>query len=598
MGRTRGLSLLAVLFLAAAIPALGAEGGRGMAACETLAADENGARDPARWRALALSLEKSAQDSKGTEAVEALYAAAFSRERAFRFSVEPKDFEESLRIYGKVASIPEETEYADDALFRLGLLHEGRADTASAKKAWERLIRQVPGGDMVDAAKRRLAETGKATLVHSVRFWSAPTYTRVVVDLATPSGYEIGALPADPQLGKPARIFLDVLRATIGKECDDCLPVADGLVTQVRAGQNTADRVRVVLDLDGPARFSAFPLVEPARLVVDVFRTETTAPADADLVADLIARMGDNASADGTTGSIGEKPTRHSVEIVRKPKTSPPAKTGRQPSERKTTAPPSAPRRETPPALASHSMEGTKAEPTVPKASTGKSSLVKELRIVIDPGHGGQDPGAIGVNGLKEKEVTLAVAKELRRLIKGRIPCKILLTREDDRTLSLSQRTAAANAFGADLFVSIHANAARNRSARGIETYYLDRASDRSARRVAAQENQTTEDRVAETEHILADVLLGMKMPESRRLARTIQEAIVAKVAKEFGAVRDLGVKRAPFYVLTGAVMPSVLVETAFLSNAEEARLLKSEKYRGKVAEAMADAVETFAQGI
>ena len=595
MRRTRGLSFLAVLFLAAAMPALGAEGGRGMAACETLAADENGARDPARWRSLALSLEKSAQHVKGVGAVEALYAAAFSRERAFRFSVESKDFEESVRVYGKVASIPGETEYSDDALFRLGLLHEGRGDTASAKNAWERLIRQVPGGDMVEAARRRLAETGKATLVHAVRFWSAPTYTRVVVDLATPTGYEIGSLPADPQLGKPARVFLDVLRATIGKECNGFLPVADGLVTQVRAGQNAADRVRVVLDLDGPARFSAFPLVEPARLVVDVFRTETTAPADADLVAALIARMGENASMDGAR-EVGQKPVRQAAK-VRKPGTESRAETGTS-SERITAAPPPTPKKGSPTAPPSSPGAGRGFKSAAPEVARKISPPIKELRIVIDPGHGGQDPGAIGVNGLKEKEVTLAVAKELRRLIKGRIPCKILLTREDDRTLSLSQRTAAANAFGADLFVSIHANAARNRSARGIETYYLDRASDRSARRVAAQENQTTEDRVAETEHILADVLLGMKMPESRRLARTIQEAIVAKVAKEFGAVRDLGVKRAPFYVLTGAVMPSVLVETAFLSNAEEARLLKNEKYRGKVAEAMADAVETFAQGI
>jgi N-acetylmuramoyl-L-alanine amidase len=587
MGRVPGLLLLAALFLSAAMHASGAESGRGMAACETLAADEVGARDPARWRTLALSLEKSSQDMKGADFVESLYAAAFARERAFRFSMLSKDFEESVRIYGKVADIPGESEYADDALFRLGLLHEGRGDTASAKVAWERLIRQVPGGDMVEAAKRRIAETGKSTLVRSVRTFSAPAYTRVVVDLTTPTGYEIGALPPDPQLDKPARIFLDILRAKIGKDCDDCLPVADGLVTQVRAGQNAADRVRVVLDLDGTARFSAFPLIEPARLVVDVFRTESADPTDADLVADLIAHMGDNGAP------------RNTVDKTVRPANEPPAgRGGKRSPPQMETAPPGGLERETPPPLPLPSSKDGRgsAKPAVRLTASGKAA--KELRIVIDPGHGGQDPGAIGVNGLQEKDVTLAVAKELRRQLKGRIPCRILLTREDDRTLSLSQRTAAANAFDADLFVSIHANAARNRSARGIETYYLDRASDRSARRVAAQENQTTEDRVAETEHILADVLLGLKLPESRRLARTIQEAIVAKVAGEFGAVRDLGVKRAPFYVLTGAVMPSVLVETAFLSNAEDAKWLKSETYRGKVAEAMADAVETFVRDI
>ncbi len=218
-------------------------------------------------------------------------------------------------------------------------------------------------------------------------------------------------------------------------------------------------------------------------------------------------------------------------------------------------------------------------------------------RVVVDPGHGGKDPGALGPGGLKEKDLTLAIAVELAEFLRRDAGYEVRLTRDRDATLSLEERTAIANAFGADLFVSIHVNASPSAAAMGVETYYLERASDRASRRLAARENGSSEAGVAAVEHILADVILTSKTRESRRLATAIQHTLVGHLSQAYGPVRDLGVKRAPFYVLTGAVMPAVLVEAAFLSNPEEAKRLADPAYRREAALAVARGVRQFLEG-
>jgi N-acetylmuramoyl-L-alanine amidase len=221
----------------------------------------------------------------------------------------------------------------------------------------------------------------------------------------------------------------------------------------------------------------------------------------------------------------------------------------------------------------------------------------QRLRIAVDAGHGGKDPGAVGPKGLKEKDVTLAIAKELGRSLRATLRCEVKLTRDRDVFRSLEERTAIANAFGADLFISVHVNANRSPRAEGIETYYLDRASDRAARRLAARENASGETDLAEIEHILKDVLLTSKIRESRRLAKTLQAALVSGIAQAYGSVRDLGVKRGPFYVLTGAAMPAVLVETSFITHPRESKRLRDAAYLRTTAQAMAKGVERFVEG-
>ncbi|MFH1148591.1 MAG: N-acetylmuramoyl-L-alanine amidase [Pseudomonadota bacterium] len=215
--------------------------------------------------------------------------------------------------------------------------------------------------------------------------------------------------------------------------------------------------------------------------------------------------------------------------------------------------------------------------------------------IVLDPGHGGKDCGAIGSNGLREKDITLKVAKKLKEKIRKLGDCRVILTREKDRFLALEERTAIANAKECDLFVSIHANAAPNKDARGIETYILNVGTDDNAMRVAARENATSTRNISDLQKILADLMLNSKINESYRLAEHVQNTMVAELSKTYDHVNNLGVKQAPFFVLIGARMPCVLVEISFLSNPSEAELLKKDEYLEEIACHLAGGIQKYA---
>jgi len=217
-------------------------------------------------------------------------------------------------------------------------------------------------------------------------------------------------------------------------------------------------------------------------------------------------------------------------------------------------------------------------------------------KIVLDPGHGGSDPGAQGY--AVEKDVTLAIARNLAGLLRDRLGADVVLTRGHDTTLPLAARTARANAEGADLFVSIHANASPSRRLHGIETYYLNNTNDRGSIRLAAMENGldmiTHARRGADLRYILSDLVQVGKMEESIALATAVQRGLVAHLSTRYPGVADLGVKRGPFYVLVGAYMPCVLVETSFLTHPGEGRRLATAGYRLAVAEGIYGGIERF----
>jgi N-acetylmuramoyl-L-alanine amidase len=221
----------------------------------------------------------------------------------------------------------------------------------------------------------------------------------------------------------------------------------------------------------------------------------------------------------------------------------------------------------------------------------------KLRRIVVDAGHGGRDPGAVGARGTKEKDVVLAMAKILAKKLEKDLGCEVIMTRTGNTFLQLEERTAIANKVKADLFISIHANASTNRRARGTETYYLDFSKNAKAVEVVARENKTSLKQVGDLEMILLDLLANSKINESSRLAAEIQKSLVGQLKKHY-KVKNLGVKQGPFYVLLGATMPSVLVETAFLSNREEEKLLKNRKYQERTADAIVSAVRNYATAL
>jgi N-acetylmuramoyl-L-alanine amidase len=229
-----------------------------------------------------------------------------------------------------------------------------------------------------------------------------------------------------------------------------------------------------------------------------------------------------------------------------------------------------------------------------PPASLAKQLGLRVAKIVIDPGHGGKDPGAIGKRGLQEKDVVLKIAKKLEKKLESALGCDVVLTRKDDRFIPLEERTAIANTEKADLFISIHANAHRNRKVCGIETYYLNLATDERVIELAARENATSEKNISDLQMILNDLMLNSKISESSRLAEYVQLSMVKKIDSKYSKINNLGVKQAPFYVLIGAEMPSILIETSFISNESEEKRLREEKYLNLIAEGIFHGIEKY----
>jgi len=233
-----------------------------------------------------------------------------------------------------------------------------------------------------------------------------------------------------------------------------------------------------------------------------------------------------------------------------------------------------------------------------------ENAIAKQLalgvsRIVIDPGHGGHDYGAPGYyKGVHEKDVVLQIAKKLKNKIPQQLGCDVIMTRSTDTYLTLEERTAIANTSNADLFISIHSNAAKDKNAYGLETYFLNLATDDSAILVAARENATSAKNISDLQTILTDLMQNAKINESSRLADYIQKSMFVNLNKKYSDIKNKGVKQAPFYVLLGAQMPSILIETSFISNPRECKRLTDGKYQEELCNAIVKGVETYIREI
>ena len=361
---------------------------------------------------------------------------------------------------------------------------------------------------------------------------------------------EVGVLKGDVPPGERTagrRIFYDVSPARLGQRNIQPIEVHDGVIARVRAGQYDTDIVRLVIELEGEREPALFITKKPFELVLS---TPLSLPQP-----DIIA------------GKVSPSPA-------------PP-----------TAAPP--PDAEEVRARLSQS-QGTIGAP-------GGISISQQLglrvhRVVIDAGHGGHDTGAIGPSGVKEKDITLALAKQVKELLNAELPdIEVIMTREDDRTLALQDRTNTANAAAADLFISIHCNASPLKRVRGVETYYLNITHDRYAMRLAARENAQLDDgSISDLDFILADLAMKSNVDDSVRLGRSVQGAVVKKLHQNWPDVPDLGLKHALFYVLMGNRMPSILVETSFLSHKTEERRLASSEYQSSIVTGIVAGVRAF----
>jgi N-acetylmuramoyl-L-alanine amidase len=244
-------------------------------------------------------------------------------------------------------------------------------------------------------------------------------------------------------------------------------------------------------------------------------------------------------------------------------------------------------------------LDVREAQPT----RAGDRSLTRALglkigRIVIDPGHGGHDTGTIGPNGLEEKDVVLDVAKRLGKLLETRLAADVIFTRQNDTFVPLETRTAIANQEQADLFVSIHANSSRDEDARGVETYYLNFTSNAAALEVAARENAASDKSIHELQDLVKKIALKEKIEESREFATDVQRSLHGGLALKNPGIRDRGVKKAPFVVLIGANMPSILAEISFVSNPTDERELDTSEYRQSIAESLYKGIAKYVSGL
>jgi N-acetylmuramoyl-L-alanine amidase len=520
------------------------------------------------------------------------------------------DLESALSAFGVLVEKYSDSTLADDAQYFRGEIYLKLGDVGSARKEFELCLEKFRGGDMVRGARHRITEidAGKygsikkaqspeqetlqepaapeavaeaekaggttqqdskadesdimaepgesssippgSSSVRHLRYFSGPDYTRIVVDLDK----DIRFLPPhmlrpDPNLGTPPRLYVDFTEAILAEELKAEttrkgtfyeVPISDGLLRRARAGQYQTDVVRVVLDIQSIDRYHYF-ILPPGeegtkRFVMDVFGSPDKKVAKKD------------------TGAKGHPPPQQPKGPV---SVSPgrPLKHG--------------PYKKTAPVIA------------------------------VDAGHGGKDPGAVGPHGTREKDIALRIAIRLKRELEKEMPeARVILTRTRDEYLTLVERTAKANAADADIFLSIHCNASPNTRAYGMETYYLDNTTDRATLKLAARENFVSEKVMVDsgdlTNQILADLTNTSKVEESIPLAFHIQKSMVKELGARYSYIRDLGVKKGPFWVLTGARMACVLIETSFISCSREEKRLRSDDYQQALATAIARGTRNY----
>jgi N-acetylmuramoyl-L-alanine amidase len=447
--------------------------------------------------------------------------------------------------------------YSDNALWQGAVLSADAfwqfgdtRDRSAALRLFSRLKAEFPTSSLIVQTAGHItrlngavAASGSddAAMLKSIRREVMPDAVRVTLEL------EREATFYEERLENPARVFVDLRNTrTVDALKDATITFDDDVVRQARIGRQPDNRTRVVFDLQGAGRYSVYSLYNPNRVVIDFERTKDTNSTNNTKGAKVITK-------DTKAETAGAAATIAAVPVPAPAAAAPPA--------------------------------------TAAANARGGYSLSRQLglgvsRVVIDPGHGGHDPGA-QVRGLNEAELVLDIALRLERLLAKEPGVEVVLTRRTNAYVALEERTAMANRSGADLFLSIHANASSNSAVRGFETYFLNFAPNPEAEALAARENAGSARRMSSLPDIVKSIALNNKIDESRDFASMVQGSMHDTLRKSDSNSRNLGVKQAPFMVLIGATMPSVLAEVSFLTNRDEATLLRSSAYRQQIAEAL-----------
>jgi N-acetylmuramoyl-L-alanine amidase len=472
---------------------------------------------------------------------------------------------------------------------------------AQAKLQAQAKIQAVAAAEAFPELKGKVVEQAESDngtpRVMDLKTWNTENSARIVVTLSDTIAFNAARIAA------PDRVYFDLHRAKLTPDiAKKNWEVKDGLLKSLRLGQNKDGVVRVVLDVNGARDFSGYLLANPYRLVIEVRAKPVASSAANELaaaathaaaspVAPAPSATAKNANAEA--GDADSKPRAVAGETVSVSAESKPAAAAKTPvSGAAATA-------------AKSKADTTKSAALVPPTESkptrdGQRSLTRALglkisRIVIDPGHGGHDTGTIGPHGLMEKDLCLDVALRLGREIEEKLPgAEVIYTRKDDTFIPLEERTAIANDAKADLFISVHANSSHDAAARGIETYYLNFATSEESMEVASRENALAQSSLHDLQDIIKKIARNEKVEESKELASDIQDSLTHRLQLVSQDERNRGVKKAPFVVLIGANMPSVLSEISFISNPSDEKLLRKTDQRQRVADGLYRGIASY----
>ena len=509
------------------------------------------------------------------------------------------DYLKVIRSYERVYLITPHTAFADNALTSIARLYEAMSDPKNAVKTLQFLLHEYPQTPFRDVAVRDIArlnapstgngtKTGNGTAevvatdptsVENIRFWTESRSIKVVVDVAGAVTFREG------EAKSPQRYFVDISPARLNSSLTSKEWTVDSKAIQkIRVAQFDDSTVRVVLDGPTTRDVTTSNLKDPNRIVMDV-----SVPGAPPVPVTPPASKAITSAAPSTPPAAPATPPPSTVKV--EPAPAPVASSSVVADIQDAPVAPAAT-----PVVARQDQNRvvTAAKPT----SLGDRSLIRSLglklsRVVIDAGHGGHDTGSIGPTGFTEKELVLDVAKRLRTLIEDQMGAEVVLTRDNDTFVALESRTQLANQEKADLFISIHANSSPEKAVRGVETFFLNlNTQSRDALATATRENAASEKKIHELQDILQKIVLNDKADESRELAKHVQTAMSTRT----NAGSNRGIKQAPFVVLVGATMPSVLAEVSFISNPDEERRLKTPEYRQKIAESLYQGIKSYAE--
>jgi N-acetylmuramoyl-L-alanine amidase len=576
------------------------------------------------------------------EVTPALIAEAELYEEMGR-AFDAKYFQSAVETYNFLLKQYPDSRYRGEAIFSIGQLQKDElSEPEAAEVTLKDYLKRFPKSDKSGEARASLKEIAdnrekaKQKVVNNIslpelkgkiveqresdkgtprvldiKTWNGDDATRIVVTLEDTVSFNTA------HIASPDRIYFDIHKAKLTPPLSKkTLDVKAGLLKSVRVGQNKDGVVRIVLDVDGARDANAYLLANPYRLVIEVksnsaiMAKQTPAPAasvnsppptnsaaetvaanteaekpDAKL-ASVTEASAVSSAADSKIASIGANSTKS---VVKTPQKTPAANAKASMSNPKADAGKTA-------AL----VAPTESRPT----RDGNRSLTRALglkinRIVIDAGHGGHDTGTIGPHGLMEKDLCLDVALKLGKEIEEKLPgADVIYTRKDDTFIPLEQRTAIANEAKADLFISVHANSSHDQAARGIETYYLNFATSAESMEVASRENALAQESLHDLQDIIKKIARNEKVEESKELANDIQDSLTHRLQLVNQNERNRGVKKAPFVVLIGANMPSVLSEISFISNPSDEKLLRKTDQRQRVADGLYRGIASYLESL